>query len=102
MELAKHYCHTTAEFRRSAVELVHRDHLASNLTPRDHQPRSALQSNFQNFMKCICSSFFSMKEQVINLLSSVIGIKYGPEGRVANKAEELMSTRSRRKAPRTG
>ena len=31
-----------------------------------------------------------------------IGIKYGPEGRVANKAEELMSTRSRRKAPRTG
>ena len=32
----------------------------------------------------------------------VIGIKYGPEGRVANKAEELMSTRSRRKAPRTG
>ena len=34
--------------------------------------------------------------------TDVIGIKYGPEGRVANKAEELMSTRSRRKAPRTG
>ena len=40
--------------------------------------------------------------QVYNQKSVIIGIKYGPEGRVANKAEELMSTRSRRKAPRTG
>ena len=38
----------------------------------------------------------------LSLIVYTIGIKYGPEGRVANKAEELMSTRSRRKAPRTG
>ena len=31
-----------------------------------------------------------------------IGIKYGPEGRVANKAEELMSTPGEARSAETG